>query len=209
MSEPSQRQIWTQKAQQGDALAMARLLAAHYPILRARADAQMGRELRAKLEPEDVLQEVYLDVFRQMHAFENRGMDSFVNWVLTILDRKLTDIRRAFHRQKRDIAREVRLPSTSGTESYGNLLDQVYADSGTPSQVIRRNEAIGALLACLSHIPEPQRRVIELRFLQGQSVTEVARRLDKSAASVVAMTRQALKTLRESMDRLGEFTRGA
>ena len=209
MSEPSQRQIWTQKAQQGDALAVARLLAAHYPMLRSRADAQMGPALKGKLEPEDVLQEVYLDVFRQIHGFENRGTDSFVNWVLTILDSKLIDIRRAFHRQKRDIAREVRLPSTSGTESYWNLLDQVYADSGTPSRVVRRDEAVGALLACLSRLPDTQRQVIELRFLHGRSVAEVAKRLDKSSASVIALTRQALKALRESMEYLGEFTRAS
>jgi hypothetical protein len=37
-------------------------------------------------------------------------------------------------------------------------------------------------------------------------VREAAEALDKSDANVVALTKAALKALRKSMDRLGEFT---
>ncbi len=169
----------------------------------------MDPALKAKLDPEDILQEVYLDVFRQMDHFENRGPDSFVNWVLTILDSKLIDARRALHRQKRDIACEVPAVSPGESESYFNLINELYADSVTPSRVIRRAEAMGALQACLPRLSELQGQVIRLRFLAGLSVADVAVRLGRSERTVVSLTRDALSALRESMDRLGEFTTGA
>ena len=61
----------------------------------------------------------------------------------------------------------------------------------------------------LADLSDAHREIIELRFLEGLSVREAARRLDKSEPAVVALTRRALKTLREAMDRLGEFSRGA
>ena len=60
----------------------------------------------------------------------------------------------------------------------------------------------------LSDLSEPHRQVIQLRFLGGLSVREVADRLDKSEAAVVALTKRALEALRQGMDRLGDFTRG-
>lgn len=208
MADSQQKQIWLSRAGQGDALAVAGLLATYYPVLRARADARMDRLLRSKIDPEDILQEVYLDVFRQMNHFENRGPESFVNWVLTILDSKLIDAARAMRRPKRDASREVRADAVGTAESFWNLLEQVYADSGTPSRVVRRHEALSAVVSSLTDLSEAHRQVLQLRFLDGLSVAEAATRLGKTEAAVVAMTQRALKALRESMDRLGEFTHG-
>ena len=79
--------------------------------VQTRAAELLSRDLRKWMEPEDILQTVYLEVFRQLGRFEDRGEDSFLNWVLTILDSKIIDAHRALHRQKRDVAREVHLPS--------------------------------------------------------------------------------------------------
>ena len=52
---------------------------------------------------------------------------------------------------------------------------------------------------------DAHRDVLELRFLQGLSVADVASRLGKSEASIVAATRRALAALRTAMDERGEF----
>jgi DNA-directed RNA polymerase specialized sigma24 family protein len=51
--------------------------------------------------------------------------------------------------------------------------------------------------------------VIQLRFLEGLSVEQVAERLGKTNAAIVALSKRALEALRKTMDGLGEFTRGA
>jgi RNA polymerase sigma-70 factor (ECF subfamily) len=208
MTERSQAGGWVDAARRGDRLALAKLLAACHPRLRARADARMSPALKARGGPDDILQEVYLQVFRQIARFEHRGPDSFLNWVYTILDRKLIDAERAAHRQVRDVGREVPAGVAAASSSYWNLLDRLQADSATPSRVVRREEALGALLACLGGLSKAHQEVIRLRFLEGRSVDEVAAQLGKSKGAVIALSKRALEALRVSMDRIGEFTRG-
>jgi RNA polymerase sigma-70 factor (ECF subfamily) len=207
MDEASQITIWVTAAQRGNQLALTKLLTACHRQLRTRAEARLPAALKAKRGPEDILQEVYLDVFRQINRFEDRGPGSFLNWLYAILDRKLAAARRAAHYQMRDIDREVAI-GTPAADSYWDLLDQLYADSGTPSRVVRRAEVLRALSACITDLSEPHRQVIQMRFLDGLSVDDVATRLGKSKAAIVALTKRALEALRKSMDQLGEFTHG-
>lgn len=207
MTNEGQTANWINAARDGDHAALAKLLALYHPVLLARVNARLGAGLRLRTSADDLLQEVYLQVFRQIGQFEPRGADSFLNWVLTILDHKLIDVQRAAHRQQRDVDREVPLAAPDWTNSCWNLLDQLYGDSTTPSRIVRRDEALGALMTCLGTLLEPQRQVIELRFLQGLSVAEVARRLEKSEDAIVALTQRALKSLREALDRRGDYTR--
>jgi RNA polymerase sigma-70 factor (ECF subfamily) len=208
MSEHSQTEIWITAAKRGDRWAVAKLFTLCDRRLRARAEARMYAALKVKRSPEDILQETYLEVVQRIDRFQGRDLGTFVNWVCAILDHKLMAARRAAHCQARDIKREVSMGMTAA-DSYWDLLDNLLVESGTPSRVVRRQEAMEAMLASLSDLSEAQRQVIELRFLEGLSVGEVAGRLNKSEAAVVALTKRALKALRESMDRLGDFTRGS
>lgn len=207
MAEQGQIATWITEAQRGDRAALAKLMAAYSPALRRRAEAVMDPAIKAKISPDDLLQEVYVDVTRRIDRFEDRGPDSFLHWLHAILDQKRSDAQRAVHRKVRDIGREV----TAGrlaADSYWNLLDNLYAESGTPSRVVRRQETLGALLSCIADLSEAHRQVIQLRFLESLPVADVAQRLGKSEAAVVALTKRALEALRKSMDQLGEFSRG-
>lgn len=207
MTENGLIQAWLAAARRGDRLALTKLLTIHHHRLRTRAKTRLPAVMEARTGPEDVLQEVYLDVFRQIDRFEDRGPGSFTKWLYGILDRKLAATRRAMHAKARDVNREVPA-ERSAADSYWNLFDHVYADSGTPSRAMRREEAMSALLACVAGLASGHRRVIQLRFLEGLSVREVAARLGKSEAAIVALTRRALDALRASMDQMGEFTHG-
>ena len=207
MTECSQIGAWVAAAQGGDRVALAKLLTTHHPRLRQWVEARMDATLRGKVGPDDILQEVYLDVARQIDRFDFRGAGSFLAWIRAILDHKLADARRALHCRARDIDREV-AGGGAGADSYWSILDQLCAESGTPSRAVRRQEALDALLSCLPQLGQSHRQVIQLRFLEGLSVGEVASRLGKTEAAVVALTRRALDSLRICMDRLGEFTRG-
>jgi len=204
MAEGSQLEQWSRAAGLGDSLAASKLLAAYHPLLRARVFERMGPTLRAQTEPEDLLQQVYLQVLQGLAGFTDRGPASFLNWVLTILEHRLIDARRLAGR--RLAARPT--AAAGGGESYWNLLDRLYSAAPTASRLIRREEAVGALLGCVATLSESYRQVIQLRFLEGRPVGEVAKEMGKTDAAVVSLSKRALEALRESMDRLGEFTRG-
>ncbi len=209
MAERGQIKLWIAAAKQGDRWALAKLLVACDPYFRARAETRMEAARKGKRDLDDVLQGVYLQVVRKISTFRGREPAAFLNWVYVILDHELVDAVRAVEGRARDGRPEVRAGAAVVDGSYWNLLDQLYADSGTPSRVVRREEAVSALFACLADLSEPQRQVIQLRYLEGLSVEEVAARLDKSPAAVAALSKRARETLRSAMDRLGEFTHGS
>lgn len=207
MTEGGQRQSWVDKARKGDQAAIASLLATYHSALRARTRERMGPALMARLEAEDLLQQVYLEVLRKIDRFEGRDPKAFLNWTLTILDHKLAGAHRAAHRLKRDVAREQGPRRLTAEQSCINLLEQLYAQAGTPSRIVRRQEAVGALMASISRLSDTYRQVIQLRFLEGRSVSQVAERLGKSNAAVKMLTMRALTSLRDLMGQMGEFTR--
>jgi len=177
VTSSSQTDSWLTEARQGNAAALSKLLATYHARMRARVQAGLDDQgLQAKVGPDDIMQEVYIYVFRNLDQFEDRGPGSFGAWLNTVLDHKLIDAQRAARRRVRDIAREVPLEEGKAADSYWNLLDEVYADSRTPSRVVRRQEAIGALLMCISDLTDEQRQCVSLRFLEGLPVAQVARR---------------------------------
>lgn len=210
MSRLDQSAQWLTAAQAGDRLALAKLLALHHPALAARVARRLDESTRRRSAPEDILQEVYVQVFRQIGQFEPRGPGAFLAWVETIADHKVTDAQRAARRVRRDVQREAPPPAAlpGGSGSYCYLLEHIYRDSATPSRVARRQEAVGLLLSCVANLHESYRQVIELRFLQGLPLSEVARRLQRTEGAVVALTQRALAALRAAMDRAGDVTHG-
>jgi len=205
--QQDQVKIWIQEARKGDHFSLAKLLTACDPWLRKRTNAGMDAGLQARGGPDDILQETYLEVVNRLEHFEGNNLGAFLNWVGLILDHKLIDAHRAGRCQARDVAREMKIPPAAA-DSYWNLLDNVYLASGTPSRVIRRQEALEGMVIGLAELSDLHRQVIQLRFLEGLNVTEVAQHLNKSEDAIVALTRRALEALRKAMNRLGEFTRG-
>ncbi|MFO0973752.1 MAG: RNA polymerase sigma factor [Phycisphaerae bacterium] len=204
--EPANDQsaILVRNAVAGDERALQRLLLLYHPRLRARLVRQMDETMKGRLEPEDILQQVYLEAFRAVGTFQYQGADSFLRWLFTILDRKLIDEHRALHAERRDVRREVRgaPPSPTDGASYVDLLQRLTAEVGTASRVVRRNEALGALAVCLAALPDHYRDVIRLRFIEGLPVADVATRLKRTNGSIHMICHRALTALREEMDKL-------
>ncbi|MEW6747776.1 MAG: sigma factor, partial [Planctomycetota bacterium] len=72
-------------------LAIQKLIIAHHGRLRKFAVKAMSRELRAKLEPDDLLQQVYVDVLKHIADYRARGPDSFFHWLVRIFESKIVD----------------------------------------------------------------------------------------------------------------------
>ena len=165
----------------------------------------MDPTMRSKIEPEDILQQVYLETFRAIGQFDYQGKDSFLRWMYAILDRKLIDEHRAMRAERRDVRREVKPtgPTTGQHTTYVDLMARVMAEGSTPSQVVRKDEAIGVLSACVATLPEHYREVIQMRFIEGLPVADVARRLNRSIGSIHMLCHRALRQLREQAEKFG------
>ena len=82
-----------------------------------------------------------------------------------------------------------------------SLLERRAATAGesTPSRQIAKDEAIAAVMSCLARLRDDQRTVVQLRFLEGRSVADVAEHLGKTEPAIHMLCHRGLTALRESM----------
>ncbi|MGH7130978.1 MAG: sigma-70 family RNA polymerase sigma factor [Phycisphaerales bacterium] len=182
----------------GDVSSLTRLLTFYHDRLHEHAVRRVGPDWGGKLDPEDVLQDAYFDIFADIRLFEYRGRDSFYYWAAQIVDRRHVDQVRRLRAQKRDVARErSAAPAGSNTSSYQKLIDQHLTLSGTPSRAARTREAVGATMCGFARLPEDYRLVLRRVYLNGERVAMVAAELGRSEDAVRRLADRALSRLRE------------
>ena len=64
-----------------------------------------------------------------------------------------------------------------------------------------RNELLLEMVSALAQLPEAQREVVMLHYLQGMPISEVSERIGRSPASVAGLLQRALKGLRKLIPR--------
>src|SRR5262245_27136492 len=109
--------------------------------LRALAQIELGRRLRGKVDPSDIVQQSLLEAYQDLASRKGRTEAELVAWLRTILARNLLNTARDFAAQKRDIRRERSLAQRLH-ESSARLDQFLAAQQSSPSQrVIRLEEA--------------------------------------------------------------------
>src|SRR4030095_831652 len=146
---------------------------ANYPAL-ARAATVL---CRSESDVEDVLQETMLRAFNAYPAF--RGGSSFLTWTYAILAR-------VAHARNLTAAKRVPEPWALGQSEYLPPVDRaVVAD-----------EEHRCLIDAIRALPERQREIVTLHFLQEVSYDEIAQALSLSMGTVKATVFQAKASLR-------------
>ena len=178
----------------GDQEALERLLWSYHNRLLEFANRKIGVDWRGRIEAEDLLQEAYIYVFRHAEEYRPRGVDSFYHWVAMVIDHRFIDRVRHARRQKRDVAREV--PGQHRVDStHGVLLDQCLATGPRGSQVLRREEAIGALMRCIAKLPDNYRTIVQRHYLNEEPLQSIADSMGKSSDAVRRMASRATAQL--------------
>ncbi len=136
------------------------------------------RVLRDSGQAEDVLQEVFLQLWRKPAAFvQNRG--SLGAWLVVIARNRAIDVLR--RRKPSDSVDDVVLASTA------NVADE--AERNTMMEKVRR---------VIADLPMEQRKSLELAYFEGLSHTEIASRTGDPLGTVKTRIRQALISLRKA-----------
>lgn len=196
--EPSRIEPLCRAAAAGDVDALEALLALHHAPLLGLARRKIGLEWRDRIDPEDLLQEVYVDAFAAIGGFEHRDADSFHRWLRRILETRFIDQVRHWTRKKRGA---VRVALDGEASRYDALLEQCQPDSATPSRFARRAEALGAMMSCVARLPEDYRAVVQRVLLDEESYAAAAESLGRSPEAVRRMLSRATEKLRECLAR--------
>ncbi len=176
--DPSRRDVSTDAlarvVRSGDAEAFGEAWGRVTPAVFAWASLHVRPALRARLDPEDVLQEVAFRAWTRFGSWDpERG--SFRNWVFGIA-------RNVLHEVLRRMAAEAltRSKDMLSTEGMAALPDSATA----MTRVVVRDESLLRLLGAVEALPDGDRRLLLLRGLEGLSHTEVAELLDTTPDAV-------------------------
>jgi RNA polymerase sigma-70 factor (ECF subfamily) len=173
----------------GDEAAFARVYDRYGAILLG----LMLRILRSRPEAEDVLQEVFLQVWQQARSFDPARGRAFT-WLATLARSRAIDRLRAVDSRERAAQR-----SADGGQPVA-----AEAEAWAEEEAIRAERA-EAVRAALAELPEEQRQVLVLAYLDGMSQSEIAAAKNQPLGTVKTRTRTGLKKLSDALrSRLGQ-----
>lgn len=151
----------------------------------------LGPELRQRLEPEDILQEVTVSAVSSIDQFNLPDRVPF-KLLCQMCEQKIIDAHRFHFAGKRDAEKQRQLDGGGGggKSEHGGLIDWLAASITSPSKAFSRSERELRLQRAISELTEMQREALQLRYIEGLSTKEVADRLGKSDGAVrVLLTR--------------------
>ncbi|GAA5150239.1 ECF RNA polymerase sigma factor SigK [Microbacterium pseudoresistens] len=164
----------------GDQPAFAEL----YDMLSARAFGLILRVLVNRAQSEEVLQEVFLEVWQSAARFApNKGQGR--TWVLTIAHRRAVDRVRA---SQASADRDVR----------AGLKDIAIEHDGVAEQV-ELGIAGEQVVAALGRLPDVQRETLVLAYYGGYSQSEIAALVGSPLGTIKTRMRDGLTRLRTEM----------
>jgi RNA polymerase sigma-70 factor (ECF subfamily) len=183
----------------GDKVALQSLLLLFYSDIEVTIRQNLGADLAAKLEAQDLMQEVLVAAYQQIKSFAPSDEGSFRAWLKQIAENRVIDAARKFQRIKRGgQAKELDIHRFA-TESLDNVWDWVFAESNPPDRPVRRQEAREAVQVCLARLPDDQRQAIIAFYFEQQDTREVARRMDRSPGALRELLRRARANLAKDL----------
>jgi len=165
------------EAAQRDPARFAELYENHFE----RVYAYVVRRVGDRAETEDLTSEVFHHALAHLHKYEWRGIP-FAAWLYRIAANLISDRwQRKSHEHLADEPEEI-----EGAAGKGGELEEV--------------ERRATLFRLVGSLPEEQRRVVVLRFVEQKSIKEVAKEICKTQGAVKQLQFRALSSLRAQME---------
>lgn len=157
--------------------------------------AVLLRIQRDRGQAEDLLQEVYVAVWKAAGSF-SAARSQPLTWLTHIArNRAIDSLRRAAVQPQTE---SLSVGDDSDRPDPHELLSD---DSPGPLDLLDRASDRRELNACMEHLTPPQRQSVALAFFDGLSHTEVAERLREPLGTVKSWVRRALITLKGCLER--------
>ena len=149
---------------------------------------------RDRAQAEDVLQEVYVKVWRAAQSFD-AAQSQPLTWLTSIARNGAIDSLRRAHSQPQ-------IQSQFGNdEEESDVYDTVADDAPGPLDLLSRASDARALSACMQGLTAQQRQSVALAFYDGLSHAEVADKMQEPLGTVKSWVRRALMALKTCLAR--------
>jgi RNA polymerase sigma-70 factor (ECF subfamily) len=176
------------RVQRDEAGAFAALVERFGPLVFGRFFRQLGD----RQDAEDLVQEVFLRLYRNRKSYQPRA--KLATWLFHITQNVA---RNAFRARSRHPSVSMSLLGNEGEEWGDDWLSNRHDDS--PSRPLERRELAGIVRAAVSGLAGRQRVALELHQFQDLTYVEVARHLDMSPKAAKSLLYRARNQLRENL----------
>jgi RNA polymerase sigma-70 factor (ECF subfamily) len=164
----------------GDEAALARLYDSYRVIL----FGLLVRILNSREEAEDILQDVFIQVWRRAKDFDEQRGRPFT-WLVTLARSRAID-------RLRLLGARQRLAASAERERVDEVSDALTdAIKGTQQEVVRR---------ALAELPEEQKTTLVLAYFEGLTQSEIAAKLGAPLGTVKTRMRSGMIKLRALLE---------
>jgi RNA polymerase sigma-70 factor (ECF subfamily) len=158
------------------------------------ARLHLRASLAGKIDLSGVVQQTLLDAYQAAQSFPTDAPQQAA-WLRRALANNLTDeIRRLGPRGKEQVE-EQSLEQALEASSV-KLEAWLAREESTPDRAAVHHEQLSRLAKALLQLPDNQRQAVELHHLQGLSLDDVGRHLDRSREAIAGLVFRGLKNLR-------------
>ena len=176
----------------GDRAAFARL----YERTSGHLFAVVLRVQRDRAQAEDLLQEVYVNVWRAAAAFDAARAQP-LTWLTSIARNRAID---SLRRQQTQPQLLSSTPDDEDDDDSPDAVARAADDAPGPLDLLDRASDARQLTHCMNGLSATQRQSLALAFYDGLSHAEVADHLRQPLGTVKSWLRRALQSLRQCLD---------
>lgn len=164
----------------GDKAALERLLERYRAFLLVEARRQIDSKHTAQCDASGIVQQTLKEAWEGFGRFAGTTEPKFSAWLKEMHRHNILDCLRRY-RPEAEIPRDPP------------------ADRSSPSQRLIKGEKALRLAELLASLPEAQGEAVRLRHLEGWSIDQIARHLDRSEAATAGLIKRGLQGLRGKM----------
>jgi len=184
-----------------DPEAIARFTETRRRQLLAYVENQLGAALKAKIEPDDIVQETSLRAVKNGHLFSAGERDPF--GVLCHLAQEcIVDAhRRLIEAQKRAAGREVPIHGGGSDNSSvgGGLINLLVASITTASRIYSRDQKEMRMWDALDTLGDTEKEALKLRYVDGLPTKEIAEKLKKTDGAIRVLLSRSIDKLQKML----------
>lgn len=160
-----------------------------YPRLYRFALRRLGRPALA----EEIAQEAIVKGLSGLASF--RGEASLLTWLSSICRNEIAMFKRRHP--------EAELISPVEDEPNARAVLESLADEAPlPDSLVRREQTIGLVQSVLDFLPAPYGDILEWKYVEGLSVSQIAEKLGRTAKATESLLTRAREAFRKAVDEL-------
>lgn len=187
------------RAEHGDSHARAELLNRHRARLKQMVSVRLDRRVLARIDPSDIVQEALVEADQKLAAYLRQRPVAFYPWLRRLAWEHLVRLQAHHRAKRRSVAREEaalpRLPDKSALK----LAERLVCSSVSPDNRLVIAEMKSRVIEALAELPERDREILVLRYLEQLANREIAEILEVTEAVVRQRHGRALERLSHKM----------